>query len=448
MRDDDPQPDQPEQAEQTEQTGQPAAPRRSRRPGWLMDTRPLQVPAYRRLWTSTIVTSVGTGLTAVAVPKQIYDDTGSSAWVGYAALAALLPLVVFALWGGAIADAVDRRKLLLVTNTGIALTSTAFFVQAVLGMQNVWVLMALLAVQQGLFGMNSPARNAAIARVVGPELLPAATSLGATVFQLGSIVGPMLAGALIPLLGLPTLYLIDAIALTAAIWAVFNLPPLPPLHHDGTVKEGRPRVGLGQVLEGFRHIATHKILMISFAADLVAMVFGMPRALFPQMANTLYSEGDGLALGVLYAAIPAGAVLGGLLSGTFTRAQSHGRMVVVAVCVWGGAVACFGLTGNLWIGCAFLMIGGAADMMSMVFRSAILQTAVTDDMRGRMQGAFTVVVAGGPRLADLLHGTAGATLGVTAAISGGGFLTIAAMLALALAVPTFLRYRAPAPAVD
>ncbi|MBX9397300.1 MFS transporter [Streptomyces sp. TRM72054] len=402
-----------------------------------MDTRPLRRPAYRRLWASTVVTAVGSQLTAVAVPKQIYDITGSSAWVGYASLAGLLPLVVFALWGGAVADSMDRRKLLLITNSGIAVTSVLFWLQAATGLDSVAVLMVLLAAQQAFFGLNAPARSASIARLVPEHELAAANALGSTVMQTGLVAGPLLAGALIPVIGLPELYLIDALALCFAVWAVLRLPALPPL--AATVTR---RAGVREIVAGFRYIALHKVLLLSFLADVVAMVLGMPRALFPQLAAQTYAPyGEGLALGLLFAAIPIGAVAGGLFSGTFSRARRHGWMVIGAVVAWGVAVTGFGLSASLWVAVAFLAAAGVADMVSMVFRGAILLSAATDEMRGRMQGVFTVVVAGGPRLADALHGTAGSAFGARTAVVGGGVLVVAVMLTLAAAVPDLRRYR-------
>ncbi|MFE9835462.1 MFS transporter [Streptomyces sp. NPDC005551] len=403
---------------------------------WGMDTRPLRRPAYRRLWSSTVVTAVGSQLTAVAVPKQIYDLTGSSAWVGYASLAGLLPLVVFALWGGAVADSVDRRKLLLVTNTGVAVTSLLFWIQAVTGLGSVLVLMVLLALQQAFFGLNAPARTASIARLVPTEELAAANALGSTVMQTGLIAGPLLAGALIPVIGLAELYLIDALALCLTVWAVHRLPALPPLTDAAS-----RRAGLREVVAGFRYISLHKVLLLSFLADIIAMVFGMPRALFPQLASQTYGPyGEGLALGLLFAAIPVGAMAGGLLSGTFSRARRHGLMVLVAVMAWGAAITGFGLSSSLWVAVAFLAAAGVADMVSMVFRGAILLSAATDEMRGRMQGVFTVVVAGGPRLADVLHGTAGSQFGARTAVVAGGLLVVAGTLILALATPALRRY--------
>ena len=407
----------------------------------MLDTTPLAIRPYRRLWSSTIVTAVGSQLTAVAVPKQLYDITGSSGYVGLSGLVALVPLVVFALWGGAIADAVDRRKLLLLTNSGLAVTSFLLWAQAAAGSRSIWLVLVLLALQQACFGMNSPTRSASVARLVPLRMLPAANALNATVMQVGQIVGPLLAVALIPFLGLSTLYLIDSLALLAAVGAVWRLPALPPL--SGV----RRRAGVREVVDGFRYLSAHRILLVSFLADIIAMVFGMPRALFPQLAGETFggTAGTGLALGVLYAAIPAGSLVGGLLSGSFTRVRRHGVAVAVSVAAWGAAIAAFGLSSGLVLAALFLAAAGAADMASMVFRSSILQEAATDEMRGRMQGVFTVVVAGGPRLADLVHGTAGAAIGTVTTITGGGLLVIVGMVAAVFAFPAFWRYRAGEP---
>ncbi|WP_116045397.1 MFS transporter [Amycolatopsis palatopharyngis] len=404
-----------------------------------VDTRPLRVPAFRRLWISTAVTAIGSQLTVVAVPKQVYDLTGSSGYVGLTGAVALVPLLVFGLWGGAIADTVDRRKLLLVTNTGIAATSVLLWAQAFFAVNSVWVVLALLGLNQAFFAVNMPTRSAVIARLVPLDLLPSAVALGATMMQFGAVLGPMLAGALLPVLGLSTLYLLDTIALTLALLAVWKLPALPPL--EGPTR----RAGLRDVLDGFRYLATKKILLASFLVDIIAMVAGMPRALFPEMAERTFGDppGGGLALGWLYAAIPLGALACGLASGWLTRIGRHGVAVTVSICVWGIAIIGFGLADSLWLAVLFLALGGAADFVSMVFRSAILQTATTDAMRGRLQGVFTVVVAGGPRIADVTHGWAAAGIGTTAAATGGGVLVIVVVVVAVALLPAFWRYRAP-----
>lgn len=404
----------------------------------VVDTRPLKIPAYRRLWISTAVTAIGSQLTAVAVPKQVFDLTGSSGFVGLTGAVALVPLLVFGLWGGAIADTVDRRKLLLVTNTGVAVTSAALWLQALLGANSVWLVLLLLGVNQAFFAVNMPTRSAVIARLVPVELLPAAISLGATMMQFGAVLGPMAGGALMPVIGLSTLYLVDALALTVTLFAVWRLPPLPPLNGPSR------RAGLRDVTDGFRYLSTQKILLASFLVDMIAMVAGMPRALFPEMAERTFGDpvGGGTALGWLYAAIPIGALLCGVASGWLSRISRHGVAVTIAVFAWGLAVVGFGLSHSLWFAVVFMALAGAADFVSMVFRSAILQTATTDEMRGRLQGVFTVVVVGGPRIADLTHGWTAAGIGTAAAASGGGALVIVLVIASVALLPAFWQYRA------
>jgi MFS family permease len=409
--------------------------------GALADTRPLRTPAYRRLWTAGVVTVIGAQLTVVAVPTQIFTLTGSSAYVGLTGLFGLVPLVVFGLWGGAIADAMDRRVLLLITGVGIAAMSLALWVIAASGVGNVWLILVLFAVQSGLLAINQPARSAVIPRLVTPALLPAANTLNFTVFTFGAVVGPLLAGVLIPVIGLPTLYLIDAVALLATLWATWRLPSMPPPTTDGA----RARAGLREVVAGFRYAAMHKVLLVSFLADVIAMAFGMPRILFPEMAERTFGDppGGGAALGLLFAAIPLGTVVGGLFSGWLSRVRRQGVAVTVAICVWGLGVALFGLTNSLWLAVLFLAIAGAGDLVSAVFRSSMLQTVATDEMRGRMQGVFTVVVAGGPRLADLWHGSVAALIGPGLTSTLGGIAVIIGVLVAVARFGEFWRYRGP-----
>lgn len=409
--------------------------------GALADTRPLRTPAYRRLWTAGIVTVVGSQLSVVAVPTQIFALTGSSAYVGLTGLFGLLPLVVFGLWGGAIADAVDRRVLLLVTGAGIAASSLSLWVIAASGVGNVWLILVLFALQSALLAVNQPARSAVIPRLVAAPLLPAANTLNFTVTTFGAVIGPLLAGVLIPVVGLPTLYLLDALALLATLWATWRLPPMPAPTTGGR----RARAGLREVVAGFRYAAMHKVLLVSFLLDIIAMALGMPRILFPEMAERTFGDppGGGLALGLLFAAIPAGAVLGGLFSGWLTRVRRQGVAVTLAIGVWGLAVALFGLTSSLWLAFVLLAVAGAADLVSAVFRSSMLQTVATDEMRGRMQGVFTVVVAGGPRIADLWHGSVAALIGPGLTSTVGGVAVIIGVVLAVARFREFWRYRGP-----
>jgi MFS family permease len=413
--------------------------------GLLADTRPLQVAPFRRLWVANIITVVGAQLTVVAVPAQIYAITGSSAYVGLTGLFGLVPLVVFGLWGGALADAMDRRTLLVVTTCGLIGTSALFWAQAALGNENVWLLLGLFAVQQAFFAVNQPTRSAVLPKLLPPELLPAANSLSMTIFQAGAIAGPLLAGALIPVLGFSWLYLVDTVTLLATLSAVIRLPRLPV---EGPVTSP----GLRSVVDGLRYLRGHPVLLMSFVVDIIAMVFGMPRALFPEMAHTSFGGPDegGLAFALLFAAIPAGAVLGGVFSGWVSRIDRQGLAVIWSIVVWGLAMTGFGVAAGLaggdaglflGVAVAMLVIGGAADMVSAAFRTSMLQTAASDAVRGRLQGIFIVVVAGGPRIADVTHGAAAAVVGTTVAAAGGGVLVVVGTVVAALAVPAFVRYR-------
>ncbi|MBU8836241.1 MFS transporter [Mycolicibacterium goodii] len=417
--------------------------------GFFADTTPLRSPDFRRLWLAGIPTVIGANLTIFAVPVQLYALTQNSAYVALAGLFALVPLIVFGLWGGAWADAMDRRLLLIIASVGLAVSSVLLWLQAALALDNVWLVLSMLSVQQAFYAINSPTRSAAIPRMVPGEQLAAANSLNMTVMQFGAIVGPLLAGLLLNWVDLSTLYLIDAITCLAPIWATFGLTPMPVANTE------RARWGLGAVLEGFRSIAGNRVVLMSFVVDLIAMIFGMPRALFPQMAHESFGGpvDGGTVMALLAAAMSVGAVLGGVFSGWLPRIRRQGLAVVVAIVVWGVAMVGFGIAGGtahgnagllLWIALAFLAVGGAADMVSAAFRSTILQQAASDDLRGRLQGVFTVVVAGGPRLADTLHGAAAAAVGTTVAAAGGGALVVIGVVVAALAVPAFVRYRVSA----
>lgn len=413
------------------------------------DTAPLRTRDFRRLWVAGIPTVIGANLTIFAVPVQIYALTQNSAYVGLAGLFSLVPLVVFGLLGGAWADAMDRRVLLIVASCGLAVASLLLWLQAALAVNDVWVVLCLLAVQQAFFAVNSPARSAAIPRMVAGEQLPAANALNMTVSQFGAIAGPMLAGVLLNWVDLSALYLIDAITCLLPIWATVRLAPMPAVAVDET-----RRWGLGAVLDGFRYLAGNTVVLMSFVVDLIAMIFGMPRALFPQLAHESFGgpiEG-GSAMALLSAAIAVGAVAGGVFSGWFPRVRRQGLTIVVAIVAWGLAMVGFGLTSGmahgragpmLWIALAFLAFGGAADMVSAAFRSTMLQQAASDDVVGRLQGVFAVVVGGGPRLADTLHGAAAAAVGTTAAAAGGGALVVVGVVIAALIAPAFIRYRTP-----
>lgn len=424
--------------------------------GLLADTRPLASPHFRRLWQANIVTVIGAQLSVVAVPAQIYALTGSSAYVGLTGVFGLVPLVIFGLYGGALADVFDRRTLLVVTTVGIIVTSGLLSLQAFLAVDNVWLLLSTFSLQQAFFAVNQPTRSAILPKIVPPGLLPAAGSLNMTVMQAGAIGGPLLAGVLIPFVGFGPLYAADTVLLFATLDAVLRLPSLPV---DGA-RVGMP--GIGSVLEGFAWLRGQPILLVSFLVDVIAMVFGMPRALFPEIADRTFGgpADGGIVLALFFAAIPAGAVVGGVLSGWVSRIAAHGKAIIGCILLWGVAMTGFGVAvglatlGDGWqrpmlvLALVMLVIGGASDVFSSVFRNTMLLTLASDDVRGRLQGVFIVVVAGGPRIADVAHGAAAAAVGTAVAAAGGGLLAVIGTVAAALAVPAFVRYRVTPPPPD
>ncbi|MER5619583.1 MFS transporter [Streptosporangium sp. NPDC002544] len=403
------------------------------------DTRPLGIPAYRRLWAGQGVSFIGFQLTSVAVSAQIYDITESSFWVGMLGPANLIPLVVFGLWGGAIADAVDRRRLLII-GALIAWSGTlALLVQAALGSTSVGLLLATVALHATGFAITGPTRGAIIPRLVPADLIPAANTLNFLVSGLGTVVGPLIGGVVLAQSGFAAAYLIDALLFGAGFYAAVRLPRLEPV---GEVT----RPGLQSVLDGLRYVCGHPVVLMSFVVDLIAMAFALPRALFPEVVAERFG-GSLVAFGWLSASIAIGSVLGGVLSGWVGRVRRQGMALTYVIAAWGLTVAAAGLADQLWLMVALLAFGGAADLVSAVWRQTILQTHAPDDMRGRMQGVFMVVVAGGPRLGDLRAGATASWFGATGAWVGGGIACAVAVVAVGLAVPAFRKYQPVASSV-
>ena len=397
-----------------------------------IDTRPLAMPAFRRLWLGQGVSFVGFQVTAVAVPVQVYDMTGSSFWVGVLGFVNLVPLIVFGLWGGAVADHMDRRRLLFLSSCIMWAATLLLLAQALLGIGSLALIMAVVAVQATGFAVASPTRSAIIPRLIDRPLVPAANTLTFTASQFGMLAGPLFAGLLLARWNYAAADALDAVLFSVVLYAALRLPPIPPL---GDVT-GSP--GLRSVIDGLRYLATQPVLLMSFVVDIIAMAVAMPRALFPEVADTRF--GGEAAVGWLFAAIAIGAFLGGLMSGWIGRVHRQGVALVASIVVWGLAVAAAGLSGRLWLAVLLLAVGGAADLVSAVFRQSMLQTYAPDEMRGRLQGVFTVVVAGGPRLGDVRAGATASLAGATASWVGGGLACAVLVVIAALAVPALLRY--------
>jgi MFS family permease len=410
-----------------------------RRRGWAIDTTPLRNPHYRRLFWGVAATMLGQQMTLVAVPFQVYALTGSSLLVGVTSIVALVPLIVFGLLGGAIADAMDRRKLMLVTSAGAAVTSALLAGQALLpGGGHLVLLWLLTAFVSGFAAVNQPTRSAVIPAIVGPAGVPAANALAMTVRQTGVIVGPLLAGVLIGMGELFLTYVVDALGFLVATVLLRGLPTLPP---GGVVGPLRLRAAVRGVGEGFGFLRTQPVLLMTFVVDIIAMTFAWPNAVFPELSETRYAESPN-SLGWLFAGVSIGALVSGLMSGWISLVDRQGGVVLAAIAVWGVAIIGFGLAPTLWLAVLCLAVAGAGDMVSAVLRSSMLQLAAPDEMRGRMQGVFIVVVAGGPRLGDLRAGAIASAASVSVAMVSGGVFVVAAMAVVALVVPSFWLFRA------
>jgi MFS family permease len=401
-----------------------------------VDVRPLRHGDFRRLFIGQGVSFIGFQLTAVAVPVQMFGVTGSSFWVGLIGLAALLPLVVFGLYGGAISDAVDRRLLYIFSSCVVWAATIGLLTQALLHAGNRWLLLGLVALQTVGFAVSAPVRGAIVPRLLPVELVPAGNTLNFTASTAGAVVGPLIAGVILAHGSYAWAYGADAVLFTVGFYAALRLPPIPPLGE-------KVKPGLRAVLDGLAFIATRPVLLMSFVVDIAAMVLAMPRALFPEIAVDRFHDVG--AVGWLFAAIAIGSVLAGLASGWIGRVRRQGLALIVAVIVWGIAVALAGLAHSLWLAVALLAVGGAADLVSAVYRQTILQTYAPDEMRGRLQGVFTVVVAGGPRLGDLRAGVTAAGVGASASWVGGGVACVLLVVVLAVTVPALRHYRTSAP---
>jgi MFS family permease len=388
---------------------------------------------YRLLVVGGLISGIGTQVTLVALPFQVYVLTGSSFLVGLLGLVELVPLVVVALLGGTLADRMDRRRLLLVSQLVQAGTSLCLVLGAAAGSPPVGVLYLIAAVASGASAVDRPTRAAMVPALVGPERLRSAISFNYGLVQVAMVVGPAMGGIVIAAGGLTWAYALDVatfLAMIAAAWAIAS-PPLP------TVEPGASF--LAAVRDGIRFAGRSGELMGSFAIDILAMTFGMPRALFPALALTVYDAGPE-GVGILYAAVSAGAVVAAFSTGWMIHARRLGRIVVFAVLVWGVGIALLGLTSELWVGALCLLVAGAADSVSAVCRSTILQTVTPDEMRGRMSAIFTLVVAGGPRLGDVESGTVAAVGGTQFSVVSGGVICVLGIVPVLAAFPEFWRY--------
>jgi MFS family permease len=391
-------------------------------------------PPFRRLWIGQAISLVGRQITTVAVPFQVYVLTRSPLAVGAIGIAQAVPLIVASLWAGVVADRVDRRRILLLTQLGLAGCSALFAGGALLRHPPLAGIYAVVAVAAGIAAVDAPTRTAIIPNLVRPARLTGALSLNMAMFETALIAGPALAGVVIARLGLAAAYSLDVATFAASMLAVVLLPPQLP-------RAGVHEPPAQALRRGLRFARSQPVILGGFAMDLSAMIFGLPRALFPVLAATTFHVGV-QGLGLLYAAPGAGAAVAALTTGWISRASALGRVIVLTIAVWGTAIVLFGFATAFWVALALLVVAGAADSLSAVCRNTIMQTIAPDDLRGRLTSVYFMVVVGGPYLGDIEAGGVASATTAQVSVVAGGVLSLLGLAAASLAFPAVWRYRA------
>ncbi|HEV3211776.1 MAG TPA: MFS transporter [Acidimicrobiales bacterium] len=404
-------------------------------PRLLVDVSPLRASRdFRLLFSGQLVSMMGNQITIVAVAIQVWDLTHSTLQVGAISLVSLPFLVIGSLYGGTVGDVVDKRRLLAFSALGLSALTGAIAVNAAVAHPSLVALYALTALAAGLTGFSNPSRNAAVPRLVAGDKLLAAYSLNQTTIQLATVVGPAL-GGVIAAFSLPAAYVTDAVSFFAIFAATLAMSPLPPLTHAR-------RPGLGAIREGFSYLRGRQVLQGVYLLDLNAMILGMPSALFPAFAAQRFHAGS-VVVGLLYAAPGVGGFLGAFTTGWVGGVRRRGRAVVVAVVVWGLAIAAFGISSILWVALVLLAIAGWADVISAILRNTILQQSIGEEFRTRLSSIQMAVVTGGPRLGNFEAGAVAAlTTPAISAVSGGLGCAVGALL-LAWRLPRFTAEVAP-----
>ena len=419
-------------------------PRPGRRPrlaaarGLVIDVEPLRRDRdWRRLWAGQSINVIGNQITRVALPYQVYVLTGSTLALAALTTAQLIPLLVFSLGGGAIADRVDRRRVLLFTQTGLSLASLVLAILSLQPHPAVPLLFVVAFVASSLSALEWPARSSATPRLVPKERLRAAIALGQLSFNGGSVLGPVVAGVLIGAVGVSGAFAVDVVTYLVSLAMILRISPIPPLAAPA-------QSAIAAIRESLRFVRDRRVILSTFAIDLNAMIFGMPMALFPVLALDVFRTGP-VGLGLMIAAPSAGAFLAIVLSGGISRIRRIGRGIVVAVVAWGAAILLFGLS-TFWfpLALAFLAVAGGADVISAVLRSSVVQLEAPDELRGRVSAIHILVVTSGPRLGDLEAALVASAIGAQLSVISGGVLCLLGVIVVARLFPELDRHVAGA----
>ena len=397
--------------------------------GLVIDLEPLRRdPDFRRMWTGQSINVIGSQITRVALPYQVYVLTGSTLALAGLVLAQLIPLMLFTLGGGAIADTLDRRRVLLVTQVGLAGTSLSLVLVSLQDPPSVPILFVIAFIASGFMAFEWPARSSAIPRLVPKERLRAAIALGQLSFNGGSVLGPAVAGALIATVGVAGAFSVDVVTYAISLFMIVGMRPIPPLV---TTQQSR----LAAIREGLQFVRVRRLILSTFAIDLNAMIFGSPRTLYPVLALDIFKTGP-IGLGLLAAAPAAGALIAILLSGGISRFHRMGRGILLAVAGWGAAILLFGLsTAFFGLALLFLAIAGAADVVSAVFRSSVVQMETPDELRGRVAAIHILVVTSGPQVGDIEAALVASAIGAQLSVISGGILCLVGVVVVAKLFP-------------
>ena len=424
---------------------EPARPRRVRDAARAaaLDLTPLRVSRdFRLLWTGQFVSELGYQFARVAIYVQVFELTGSAAAVGLTGLTGLVALFAGSLVGSSFIDARDRRTILMWSQVFMALAAAILLAGALSGRPPLALIYGANALTAFVGAIEHPARSAMTPRLVGNDLLPSALTLNQVLWQTVNIVGPAVAGVVIGVFGFGIAYALDLVTYAGLFVAAAMMRPMPP------ERDADGALGWAAAKEGFAFVKTNRLVASTFVIDLVAMIFGMPAALFPVLALTQFERGPD-KVGLLFAAPSVGALLGAVSAGWVRRVQRRGVAVIWAVTAWGAAIAAFGLVGsNLPLALVCLAVAGAADVISAIFRSTIAQLATPDRLRGRLSTIFILVVSGGPRLGDFEAGMVAAWTTPTVSVVSGGLACIAGAGVVALAYPELRGYRSTGAATE
>ncbi|MFD9621944.1 MFS transporter [Streptomyces virginiae] len=385
---------------------------------------------FRLVLTSSLITNFGAYFTYVAVPLQIMQLTHSPLAVGLVGAVQLLPMIIFGLWGGALADAFSRRLLIIGTEVGLACTATLLLINSLIPEPQLWPLYAVGAMVATLDSVQRPALDAVTPYVVPHEELAAASALQSLRRKVGGILSPALAGLTAASVGVSAAYAVDLLTFGVSLLLLNKLRRLPP-------PEGAEPPSLRAIATGLQYAWSRKDLLGTYVVDIIAMAFAYPVAIFPFLAQELNAP---WALGMLYSATAVGAVAVSLTSGWFSRVHRHGRLVIIAAALTGGAMVAAGLSQNVWLVLAFLVVAGGADMVSGLGRDTMWNQSIPDELRGRMAGIELLSYSIGPKLGDVRSGWAASRWGATGSLWSGGIACLAGVAALAAVLPKMLAY--------